>query len=112
MSSPSPGSRSPTDTDILVGENVRRIRIEMNQTLSEMANALGISHQQLQKYETGSNRLSAGMLKKIADHFGIGVGILFEDANSPAAKPVVPPSALFHIRAAQASLAKILGDTE
>ena len=56
------GSRSPTRIDQMVGEKIRELRTTQNFTLSELGLELGISHQQLQKYETGTNRLSAGML--------------------------------------------------
>ena len=48
-----PTSRSPTEIDKLVGTNVRRVRLERGLTLSDLGEQLGISHQQLQKYETG-----------------------------------------------------------
>ena len=63
-------TRSPKDVDRLVGGNVRRLRIQRNLTLSQMAGELGISHQQLQKYETGANRLSAGTLCAVAAVLG------------------------------------------
>lgn len=103
-----PASRSPTEIDRLVGDNLRRIRIDRNETLSETGLALGISHQQLQKYETGTNRLSAGMLKKAADHFSVSVADLFDDPDAPVRAAPVPPSILAHARAAHASLGKIL----
>lgn len=86
------GSRSPTDIDLVVGQNVRRLRIERNQTLSDLAGDLGISHQQLQKYETGSNRLSAGMVARIADLLDVPLENLFlsgtkrDTGLSPAAE--------------------------
>ena len=79
-------SRAPTDVDIQVGLTVRKLRIENNLTLAELGRAVGISHQQMQKYEVGTNRLSAGMLASLAGVFGIGVGDLFE--NQPAGPPV------------------------
>lgn len=74
---PRGGSRSPTDIDRAVGDNVRRARIARNQTLSELAAEIGISHQQLQKYETGSNRLSAGMVARVASILGVPLESLF-----------------------------------
>lgn len=65
-----PGSRSPTELDRTVGANVRRLRTERSLTLQELAEELRISHQQLQKYETGFNRLSAGMLPVVAEALG------------------------------------------
>tara|TARA_R110001606_G_scaffold319062_1_gene465950 strand:+ start:29742 stop:29960 length:219 start_codon:yes stop_codon:yes gene_type:complete len=47
-------------------------------TLVELSEELGISHQQLQKYETGSNRLSAGILMAMSERLGVPVSGLFE----------------------------------
>lgn len=59
-------SRAPTEIDKIVGERIRAERIRQDVTMQELGEQLGISHQQLQKYETGTNRLSAGMLWKVA----------------------------------------------
>nr|WP_321358921.1 helix-turn-helix transcriptional regulator [uncultured Hyphomonas sp.] len=78
-------SRSPTEIDRAVGVNIRKLRTERNLTLAELGDALGISHQQLQKYETGTNRLSAGMLAKVSDVLGGSIPEFFEqetDAGS------------------------------
>ncbi len=80
---PRGGSRSPTDIDRAVGDNVRRARIARDQTLSELAAEIGISHQQLQKYETGSNRLSAGMVARIAEILGVPLESLFRVESAP-----------------------------
>lgn len=71
-------SRAPTDIDRIVGDNVRKLRRERSQTLAELGDALGISHQQLQKYETGANRISAGMMSNLTDILGIQINDLFE----------------------------------
>lgn len=71
-------NRKAVATDLVVGANVRRLRIEANLSLVELAEALGISHQQLQKYETGANRISAGMLFELAGFFALPVDALFE----------------------------------
>ncbi len=74
-------SRAPTDVDRLVGENVRRMRLERKATLSALSAELGISHQQLQKYETGANRLSAGMISRVAEVFGVPITSLFQSED-------------------------------
>jgi transcriptional regulator with XRE-family HTH domain len=79
--------RSPTDIDRLVGENVRKLRIQRNLTLAQLAAELGISHQQLQKYETGANRLSAGMLCSVAKALGVAIEILFLGETGTSKKP-------------------------
>ncbi len=79
------GGRKPLAADIVVGANIRRLRGESGLTLQEFASRLGLSHQQLQKYETGSNRVSASVLYLIARAFSVPVDALFEgvDDGSP-----------------------------
>lgn len=59
-------TRSPSDTDEYVGEQLRRARKANKLTQQELASRLGISAQQLQKYETGYNRIPAGRLHELA----------------------------------------------
>ncbi len=55
-----------TSIDKLIGENIRLRRLMMGLTQDQLADALGLSYQQVQKYETGTNRVSAGRLFQIA----------------------------------------------
>ena len=92
-------SRAPTAVDQMVGEKIRRLRLERNMTLAELGNELGISHQQLQKYETGTNRLSAGMLSNVAEVLHIPIASLFEDetlSKEDMADPCRKPRAECH----------------
>jgi transcriptional regulator with XRE-family HTH domain len=75
-------SRAPTAIDQMVGEKIRKLRLDRNMTLAELGSELGISHQQLQKYETGTNRLSAGMLSNVADVLRVSITDLFEDTTN------------------------------
>lgn len=75
------GSRSPTDTDRVVGSNVRALRISQDITLAELAADVGISHQQLQKYETGSNRISAGTLLHLATVLKVELTDFYRESN-------------------------------
>jgi len=52
--------------DIFIGNRVREIRREKNFIQQEIADHLGISFQQVQKYENGKNRISAGNLYKLS----------------------------------------------
>ena len=70
-------SRSPTEVDKQVGRNVRRYRKDMHMTLNELADQLGVSQQQIQKYETGDSRISASMILNISDVLNIGIEDLF-----------------------------------
>jgi transcriptional regulator with XRE-family HTH domain len=99
-------SRSPTETDIQVGRNIRTLRIEAGLTLSELGEALGISHQQLQKYETGTNRLSAGMLAAVARVLRVPIQSLFDE--EPAASPFIPVNLRRSLEAAQKAIAAVM----
>jgi transcriptional regulator with XRE-family HTH domain len=80
------GDRQPVEADFVVGANLRRLRNQHGLTLLELASRLDVNHQQLQKYETGSNRVSAGVLYQIALVFCVPVDVLFEgvDDGSPS----------------------------
>lgn len=101
-----PGSRSPTEIDISVGERIRELRIEAKLTLSELGAELGISHQQLQKYETGTNRLSAGMLAKVAAKLRVPIQMLFDDPD--AAPAPIPAKVRQRMEQARAALDEAL----
>lgn len=51
-----------TPFDVLIGNNLRHIRVMKNVSQSELADALGVTFQQIQKYEKGTNRISATRL--------------------------------------------------
>ena len=85
-------SRASNDMDRIVGENVRQLRLERGYTLAELASFLGISHQQLQKYETASNRISAGMLFELSKLLWVPVDSLFQQGSPPPQKKEVSAS--------------------
>jgi transcriptional regulator with XRE-family HTH domain len=74
-------NRKPLEADLIVGANIRSLRVAHGLTLHELASQLGTSHQQLQKYETGSNRVSAGVLYLIARAFSVPIDALFEGVD-------------------------------
>ncbi len=61
-----------------VGERVRLRRTQMGLTQEHLALALAISYQQIQKYETGANRVSAGRLFEIAQRLEVTMSYFFE----------------------------------
>lgn len=75
--------RSPNSIDVQVGESIRAHRLIANMSQTELANRLGVSFQQVQKYEKGVNRVGAGRLPQLAEIFGVPIGALF-DANADA----------------------------
>jgi transcriptional regulator with XRE-family HTH domain len=64
--------------DAHVGERIRLRRTELGLTQEQLAAALEVSYQQIQKYETGANRVSAGRILEIARKLGVDVGYFFE----------------------------------
>ena len=73
--------RRPNSADIQIGESIRAHRLIVGMSQSDLARRLGVSFQQVQKYEKGLNRVGAGRLPQIAEIFDIPVGALF-DANA------------------------------
>ena len=70
--------RRPNSADIQVGEAIRAHRLIIGMSQADLANQLGVSFQQVQKYEKGMNRVGAGRLPQIARIFGIPIGALFD----------------------------------
>jgi transcriptional regulator with XRE-family HTH domain len=80
-----PGSaKAPSSIDALVGSNIRIHRILKGITQTQLAERLGITFQQLQKYERGVNRVGSGRLAEIARVLEISITDLYEgmDAQS------------------------------
>jgi len=61
-----------------VGERIRLRRTELGLTQEQLAEALEVSYQQIQKYETGANRISAGRMFEIARKLGVDANYFFE----------------------------------
>ncbi|MEZ6000268.1 helix-turn-helix domain-containing protein [Hyphomonas sp.] len=59
-------ARKPTDADRFVGQKVRQARRELGLTQESLSSLLGVTFQQIQKYESGQSRLSAGRLRDVA----------------------------------------------
>jgi transcriptional regulator with XRE-family HTH domain len=76
--------QGPDPIDVAVGARVRIRRRWLGFSQTQLANALGITFQQVQKYERGSNRVSASMLVKIAAKLETTVAALVgEDGQAP-----------------------------
>jgi transcriptional regulator with XRE-family HTH domain len=68
--------------DAQIGLQVRARRVLAGLTQSDLAIALGLTFQQVQKYENGTNRISASRLKQIADRLGVPISSFFEEADA------------------------------
>jgi transcriptional regulator with XRE-family HTH domain len=83
-------ARKPDPLDAMVGAKIRIFRINNGLSQTALAEKIGVTFQQVQKYEKGTNRVGASRLSHIAAVLGISVGELFEssrdrpeDSNSP-----------------------------
>jgi transcriptional regulator with XRE-family HTH domain len=75
---PARGSRvDAREVDLHVAMRLRERRLALGLTLQQVAERLGASYQQVYKYETGVNRLSAGRLFQLAEALEVGIGHFF-----------------------------------
>ena len=70
---------APDTIDIHVGSRVRMRRLMLDLSQTQLANALGISFQQVQKYEKGTNRISASRLQRISTFLQVPIPFFFEE---------------------------------
>ncbi len=71
--------------DVHVGKRIRHRRWMVGMTQQQLAQHVGIKFQQIQKYETGMNRVSASRLWDIADALEVPVSFFFEGIDEKAA---------------------------
>ena len=71
-------AKRASPVDIAVGRNVRIWRMAKGLSQAALAKRLGVTFQQVQKYEVGSNRIGTGRLVKLAAILGVPIAALFE----------------------------------
>ena len=74
-----PSPRSPNSIDTHLGVRIRADRQASKMTQEQLGQELGVTFQQIQKYEKGINRLSAARLYEICQVFGVPIASMFED---------------------------------
>jgi transcriptional regulator with XRE-family HTH domain len=84
-----PPPRSATRIDVTVGRNVRMWRIASGLSQARLGKRIGVSFQQLQKYESGANRIPTGRLVKIAAVLGVPVAVLFTGDRGAEPSPAL-----------------------
>jgi transcriptional regulator with XRE-family HTH domain len=84
--------------DLLVGSRIRRFRKGRNMSQAQLGKKLGVTFQQVQKYENAKNRVGASRLQMISTALGVPVGHFFADGvekNRASAEPLTfDPQAL------------------
>ena len=73
---------NPIDRHVGTRLRVRRMMLGMSQT--DIGDAIGVTFQQMQKYESGVNRIGAGRLHQIAGLLGVPVTFFFDDTPAKA----------------------------
>ena len=70
--------KTPGAVDRYIGTRMRESRRSLNITQESLADLLGVTFQQVQKYEKGSNRVSAARLFEICEALGVSLASMFE----------------------------------
>lgn len=71
-------AKNPNPVDRHVGSRVKMRRLMLRMTQGKLADAVGVTFQQVQKYEKGSNRIGASRLQRIAETLGVPPSYFFE----------------------------------
>jgi transcriptional regulator with XRE-family HTH domain len=77
-------AEGPNPIDVHVGRRVRLRRKELGFSQERLAEGLGLTFQQVQKYERGANRVSASKLYEMARVLRVAIGYFFEGLDDPA----------------------------
>jgi len=75
--------KAPNPTDKHVGSRVRMRRMMLSMSQEKLGGALGLTFQQVQKYEKGTNRIGASRLQQISHILQVPVAFFFEGAPAP-----------------------------
>lgn len=84
----------PNPDDVEVGQRLRRARVNAGVSQEKLGLALGITFQQVQKYEKGVNRISASRMAAISRHLGLDATYFMKGLG--AANPTNDVMAVFH----------------
>jgi transcriptional regulator with XRE-family HTH domain len=78
------GGRRAGAIDAQIGKRIRQVRSSKRMSQEDLARRIGISCQQLQKYESGANRISASRLVQLADVLDVQIALFLRDQGSEA----------------------------
>jgi transcriptional regulator with XRE-family HTH domain len=83
-------TKTPDPLDVMVGAKIRIFRIRRGVSQTDLAEQIGVTFQQVQKYEKGMNRVGASRLSRIATVLGVSIGELFEPPGDKLADLTSP----------------------
>lgn len=93
QSAPMATRKQPNPIDIHVGSRLKQRRTLMGLTQEKLGDQLGVTFQQVQKYEKGTNRIGASRLQEISRILEVPVSYFFEDAKQAVDAPSQPTAA-------------------
>ena len=79
----------PHPVDIMVGKRVRLRRLQLSLSQTELAQKLGLTFQQVQKYEKGTNRVSCSRLSEISEVLDVPITFFFSEKADSRTEVVV-----------------------
>src|SRR5258708_1434853 len=83
-------TKTPDPLDVMVGAKIRILRIHGGVSQTDLAEQIGVTFQQVQKYERGINRVGASRLSRIATVLNVSIGELFESPGDKLADSMSP----------------------
>ncbi len=102
--------KPPHPTDIMVGKRIRQAREASGFTQTELADIIGVKFQQLQKYETAANRISASRLFELTEALGVSVTWIFhgtEKLDSPCSMDILEDTQVMRLLSVFKSLSSV-----
>lgn len=105
-------SRDVDVVDAAIGATLRRVRTHHGMSLETVGHSIGVTYQQVQKYETGANRVSARNLYLLARFFQLEFVAFYDglDVAAPAPEDRIVSNQLARIQAGDPEMAKTLMD--
>ncbi|CAO4133403.1 helix-turn-helix domain-containing protein [Methylorubrum extorquens] len=86
MDNPIASPKQATKQDVIVGLRIQALRKSRGLSQTALGVAIGVTFQQIQKYENSTNRVGASRLSDIARVLGAPVSVFFEEGNDAAAQ--------------------------
>jgi transcriptional regulator with XRE-family HTH domain len=91
--------RRPVAWDVEIGRRIRARRVECGLSQTALADKLEVSFQQVQKYESGVNRVGAGRLQRVCEALRVPITFFYdpEPRSNPASGPQIEKTKLFDL---------------
>jgi transcriptional regulator with XRE-family HTH domain len=80
-------AKTPTRSDVYLGERIREARIAQHMLQQELASLIGVSYQQLQKYESGKNRVTTARIELLVTALNRPLAYFMPNATDVRAQP-------------------------